>query len=642
MAPPTLCRPALALLALIACGDSAARVELRRLGGACGAVADARTLIVRALTDDGEVTRSVSVGAVAELADLPPSTRQLALEVLGAGGALRAVGKSAPLTFGELRDGEAIAIAMAPPGGLCPTAPMLEPRTAPIVARAGRYVLVLGGSNAGGALASAELYDPQEDRFESVPLPARLVAAGSFVGAAATELPDGRVALTGGPTGSYTVFDPQTKRFGPPIVLEPRFFHGAAAVGGDEILVAGGCRGASNEVCSGAAARPTFQLAVDSDAQEFLTALDRDHVAPTVLFDPGLAAGLVPGSAGRGAAALIVGASTAQGLPMQTADRLELASGAVTAIAGSQAAAAMLDSGAVLTGFAPGGLAPDGAASVISLSLAARAVADGPKLRGATLTLLEDGSALALGEGEGGAPAAALYRPAQNRWQALTLPAELGALGRHRAVRLVDGSVLIVGAGTAQAPAATAWRLRPSLVGPFSSSVISVPSQDGAAELTASDPAAVERELATGRYELRGVRDGLGAWVVVGGPRLVDGSISAVLRPTLPGTEDGVALVTHFESAASLVVTRVVPGQPITVQRHLGAQTSELCRGGPAPALPATTTVALVVRAGALVVRVGEATVLSCAVGELTRGAWGVGALGATSRLGIDTLTVER
>ncbi len=642
MAPPTLCRPLLALLPLVACGDSAARVELRRLGGPCGAAADARTLIVRALTDDGEVTRSISVGAVAELAELPPSTRQLAVEVLGAGGAVRAIGKSEPLSFGELRDGESISIAMAPPGGLCPTAPMLEPRTAPIVARAGRYVLVLGGTSASGALTTAELYDPFEDRFEAVPLPSRLVAAGSFVGAVATELPDGRVALTGGPTGSYTVFDPETKRFGPPIVLEPRFFHGAVATGAGEIVVAGGCRGAATETCSGAAARSTFQLAVDSDAQEFLTALDRDHVAPTVLFDPGLAAGLAPGSAGRGAAALVVGASTAQGLPMQAADRLELATGAITTIPGSYAAAATLDSGAVLTGFAPSALAADGSASMISLALAARPVADGPKLRGATLTLLEDGTALALGEGEAGAAAAALYRPTQNRWQALALPAELGALGRHRAVRLADGSVLIVGAGTGAAPSATAWRLRPSLVGPFSASVISVPSQEGSAELTASDPAAVERELATGRYELHGGRAGLGAWVVVGGPRLVDGALSAVVRPRLRNADDGLALVSQLESAASLVVTRVVPGQPITVQRHQGAQTSELCRGGAAPSLPATTTVTLTVRGGALTLQLGDTTVLSCAVGELARGAWGLGVVGATAQLGIDTLTVER
>lgn len=642
MASPTLCRPVLALLALGACGDSAARVELRRLGGACGAVADARTLIVRALTDEGEVTRSISVGEVAELADLPPSTRQLVVEVLGAGGALRSVGKSQPLAFGALRDGESISVAMAPLGSLCPAAPMLEPRTAPIVARAGRYVLVLGGASASGPLATAELYDPLEDRFEPVPLPPRLVAAGSFFGAVATELPDGRVALTGGPTGSYTVFDPQTKRFGPPIVLEPRFFHGAVATGADGIVVVGGCRGAINEACNGVAARPTFQLAVDSDAQEFLTSLDRDHVAPTVLLDPGLAADLSPGSLGRGAAALVIGASTVQGVPMQVTDRLDLASGAVAVIPGTYAVAATLDSGAVLTGFAPGSLAADGAASMISTALTARVIADGPKLRGATLTLLEDGTALALGENEVGAPAAALFRPTQQRWQALTLPPELTALGRHRAVRLDDGSVLIVGAGTASAPAAAAWRLRPSLVGPFSASVISVPAQESSAELTASDPTAVDRDLGSGRYELRGVREGLGSWVLVGGPRLVDGAISAVVRPTMLGADGGVALVSHFESPASLVVTRLVPGQPITVQRHLGAQTSELCRGGSAPSLPGTTTVVLAVRAGALVVQIGDTTVLSCTVGELARGAWGIGAVGATSRLVIDTLTVER
>jgi hypothetical protein len=321
-----------ALCTAIACGDPAAQVQLVRVGGSCGAVSDARTLLIRALGDNGEVSRAVSVGAVSALADLPAVTRQLTVEVLGAGGAVRAIGKSVPIELGALESGDTVAVAMAPPNSACPTEALLEPRLAPVVARAGRYVLVLGGDGASGPLATAELYDPQTDRFEAVAVPPRLAAPGSFVGAVATALGDGRVVITGGPTGSYTVFDPRTKRFGPPIVLEPRFFHGAVALGADRVLVAGGCRGAVMGACNGEAARTTFRLGVDSDQQDFSATLERDHVQPTLVLDPGFGAGLGVG-VGRGPSVLILGSTTAQRLPVEISDRVDLGSDAATAAA---------------------------------------------------------------------------------------------------------------------------------------------------------------------------------------------------------------------------------------------------------------------------------------------------------------------
>lgn len=625
------------------CGDPAAQVRLVRVGGSCGAAGDARTLFIRALGDAGEVSRTVSAGLAAELADLPATTRQIEIEVVGDGGAVRTVGKTAPLIFGDLADGARIPVAMAPLGSACPTEPMLEPRLAPIIARAGRYVLILGGEGERSELASAELYDPETDRFEPLELPPRLAGFGNFAGLSATELPDGRVVLLGGPTGAYTVFDPATKRFGLLVVLEPRAFHGAVALGGDALLVAGGCRGATMSrprACNGEAARGVFRLSVDSDRQEPLGVLERDHVNPTLLVD----AGGLGGSGLRNPAGLIIGSSTAQGLPSETSDRYDLQSGAIAAVADTFAVAAPLDSGAVLTGFGSGTLAASANASVVPPLLAARSASGGPALRGASLTLLEDGTVLALGQSAEDEPAAALYSPTTNLWKPQPLPPELGSLAEHRAVRLDDGSVLILGVGAQRAssprsPSAVAWRFRPSLLGPFSPSIIAQLSGD-LDELTPSDPSAVSGGA------LAGSRAGLSQWVIAGGPRLASGRLTAVVRMPMSSKDGelrGAALLSHFLSPADVVVTQLVPGQPITLERTSEGATRELCRGGALPLAlaeaPATFT--LDVREGAITVAVNGDVLLSCTAAELPRGAWGLGVVGS-SRLGIETLSLER
>lgn len=627
-----------------ACSEPAPQVRLVRVGGSCGAAGDARTLFIRALGDDGEISRTVAAGQVAELADLPATTRQISVEVVGDGGAVRTVGKSAPLSFGDLEDGERIAVAMAPLGAACPTEGMIEPRLSPTVARAGRYVLVLGGETAGADVVSAELYDPDTDRFEPVELPARIASSGNLAGIGATTLADGRVVVIGGPIGAYTVFEPAAKRFGLLIVLEPRTFHGAVALGGDQLLVAGGCRGATMlrpRVCNGEAARTVFRLSVDSDRQDVLGTLERDHVSPTLLLDPG---GIGGGSL-RSPAALIVGGATAQGLPMETADRFDPETRATAGVAGTFAAAAPLDSGAVVTGFGAGTLAAIANTAVVPPLLSSRALQAPTAMRGTSLTLLEDGTVLALGQSDDDEPTAQLYRPTVNRWQPLPLPAELGSLAEHRAVRLDDGSVLIVGVGASRAsapraPSAVAWRFRPSLVGPFSPAVVAQPSGERA-ELTPSDPSAFLDGV------LAGTRAGLSQWVITGGPRLVDGQLTAVVRvPAVPASDSdlhGLAILSHFISPAELVATQLVPGQPVLVQRTAAGAVSELCRGAQVPPglAETTATVALTVRAGLLTVAINSQVVLTCAVAELPRGAWGLGVIGS-SRLGIDTLSLER
>lgn len=646
--------PVAALWLAAACSEPAAEVRLVRVGGACGAAGDARTLFIRALGDEGEVTRTVSAGAPADLSDLPAVTRQLVVEVVGDNGVVRTVGKTAPLAYGELRDGADVAIAMAPLGAACPTERLLTPRLGPVVARAGRYVLVVGGEGRDGQLISAELYDPETDRFEALEVPMRLANGRNFVGAVATTLGDGRAVITGGPTAAFTVFDPRIKKFGSTIVLEPRYFHGAVAVGTNQVLVAGGCRGVSGTSCNGEPARTVFRLTVDGDLQDILGTVERDHVQPTLLFDPG---GL-GGNGDRPAGAFIVGSATAQGLPMQVTDRFDPAAGAAIGVPGTFAAAAMLDSGAVLTGFGAGTLAAVDDGAVLPPLLTARvlqAAERGPKLRGASMTTLEDGTVLALGQSDEDAPAAALFHPTQNRWLPMPLPPEMGSLAEHRAVRLDDGSVLIVGVGATTAlgserrAATTAWRLRPSLMGPFAASALAIPGDR--AELTPSDPDAVRDT--DGRYELVGSRAGMSQWTLIGGPRLVDGQMTAVLRvPAVDPDEDGdgqleergLALVSHFQSPAALVMTRLVPGQPVTMQRYAGGALTELCRGQrlPAQLAGASATIAMTVRGGAVTVQVDGEARLTCTVAELSRGAWGLGVIGTGARLGIDALSVER
>lgn len=643
----------LALCLATACSQPAPEVGLRRVGGACGAAGDARTLLVRALGGEREETWAVSVGEAVTLSNVPASTRQFSVETLGAGGAVRTVGKTAPLTLRELEDGDDLPIAMIPPGGFCPTEPMLEARTAPAIARAGRYVLLFGGEGASRSLTTAELYDPETDRFESIEVLPRLTGSGHFIGASVTALADGRAVVMGGPTGVFMIFDPQTKSFGFPIFLERRFFHGALALTGDQLVVAGGCRELAGGGGCDDAMRTVYSIAVDSNQQQMMMGLTRDHVQPTLLLDPGGIGGV---SGDRGPGVLVVGAVTESGLPAEVADRIDLVSSGATAVPGSYAVATTLDSGAVLTGFSAAGLDAINNIAVLPPQTPPRTMMLGapPALRSASLTTLEDGTVLALGQDGTDAPAAALFRPTRRRWQPVALPAELTSLVGHRAVLLDDGSVLVVGASDANGPSRTAFRFRPSLLGPNAFAALPLLSDDRA-ELTPSDPTALV-EGSDGRFELVGSRAGLSQWAVVGGPRLTEGRLSAVVRfPPPPGPMEaqeprGLAVLTHFVSPAQLLATELVAGQRAVLTRHAPpvaggiSAATVLCRGDVVPDLSSAGPVSLelTVRGDALVVRLAGAELLACTLAESGRGAWGLGVVGASARLGIDTLTVER
>ncbi|MFN7694606.1 MAG: Kelch repeat-containing protein [Burkholderiales bacterium] len=109
----------------------------------------------------------------------------------------------------------------------------------------GGRLLVAGGFGASGqALASAELWDPGEARWQALPpLPA------PRYGHTALLLADGRLALVGGlnakhqASDSLLFFEPQTQRWipGPPLPL-PLHSPGAAQLSSGALLVAGGAQ----------------------------------------------------------------------------------------------------------------------------------------------------------------------------------------------------------------------------------------------------------------------------------------------------------------------------------------------------------------------------------------------------------------
>ena len=104
-------------------------------------------------------------------------------------------------------------------------------------------VLLTGGSSSdAGALASAELYDPQAGYSE--PLVARL--ATPRVGHQAVLLPDGRVWVLGGfdaqgePLASTELYDPSTRTFSPGPELRCPRADASLVVYGDRVAVIGG------------------------------------------------------------------------------------------------------------------------------------------------------------------------------------------------------------------------------------------------------------------------------------------------------------------------------------------------------------------------------------------------------------------
>src|SRR5213078_2915351 len=187
----------------IGCGDPAARVRLVALGGPACRPMSANPVRVTSYGPSGEHTVALGLDEVVAIGSFAADTEQIGVEVLIGGGEIGAEGKSAPLAFGALAD---------------------------------------GGMGPSGPLSTAEYYDPTTASFVPVDVPPGLADPQGFTGTALATLPDGRVALIGGPQRVFVVFDPRVRRFvTDPTVIGPWAFHAAIATGDQEVLVAGGC-----------------------------------------------------------------------------------------------------------------------------------------------------------------------------------------------------------------------------------------------------------------------------------------------------------------------------------------------------------------------------------------------------------------
>ncbi len=613
------------------CGDDPAHVTLEpvALPRSCGRPKNATAIRVTAYTAEGSIARAVGLEEAVDLAEFPDSTEQLSVEVSTGGGLFGAIGKTMPLAFGDLKDKALIPIVMIPPGDFCEAAGFMHvARRAPLVARAGEGVLVVGGrSDAGLWLGTAEYYDPTTSTFADVPVSGVLGSAG-FAGSSLVTLPDGRVAVSGGPQPVITIFDPVTRTFGESVLAESRAFHTSIALGGDQLLLAGGCEDSANGTCTGILRNSTVIY-------------DATKISANPTFGPVLRVAHIDatpfelGELSDGNPWFVLAGGTAQGASDPTgADLISPRAGEVTAVTGLSAQIAALDGGALLSAFAADGAPVDGRAAVLAPgATTAVPTLPAPALSGARLITLEDGRVAAFGGDPAGG--VALYDPTLDRW---TTPPPIadsagpGALVAPTLIRLGDGTVLVFDGGTARS---SAYLYRPSLDGPAAGSTTVSPGNT-ITVLTPSDPATVTRSPS---WQLR-VTSGDLARALVGGPRTATGTISATVRVLF----GGVALLADQTSPGQVLVGELAEGAKARIVRHAGGEVRVLCSGKTVEAFEPGigVTVRMDIEGTTAHLFRNDEELVSCDVDAVARGAWGVGALGASGQLIVDTVTVQR
>ena len=223
---------------LAACSSPAAHVQLVPIDYGTGCGKPSSTVVrVIAYAPSGDERRTGT-----EIDDFQADTVQLAVEVLGGDGVVLATGKTAPLDYNDLADKTEIPIAMAPLDGFCALPGMNVVRARPLVARAGAGVLVVGGDQPVDNVthSTAEYYDPATGTFTPIKVPS--VIEGNlrvFANGALAELPDGRVVISG--DAALTTFDPVTKTFAEPSLVDVRDQHAALGIDANHMLVTGGC-----------------------------------------------------------------------------------------------------------------------------------------------------------------------------------------------------------------------------------------------------------------------------------------------------------------------------------------------------------------------------------------------------------------
>ena len=614
------------------CGDDPAHVTLEpvALPLACGRPKTATAIRVTAYAADGASIHAVGLQEVVDLSDFPDSTEQIGVEVAIGGGAFGAIGKTMPLAFGELKDKARIPIVMIPPGDFCEAAGFMhEARRAPLVARAGEGVLVVGGRSATGmALGSAEYYDPGTSTFTEVPV-SDVLGGNGFAGASLVTLPDGRVAVSGGPQPVITIFDPVTKSFGESVLIVSRAFHTSIALGGNRLLLAGGCEDSSGGACTGIVRNSTvvYDASKLGANPEIGPVLRVSHIGAAP-FDLGVL------EDGKQSFAIAGGTAMGSADPM-SADLIAPQAGDVAVLTGLSAQVAALDGGALISAFAPDPDVPDGRVSVLAPGeTSAVMTMNAPALSGARLVTLEDGRVAAFGGDPLGG--VTLYDPTFDRWQQTTPPPDSkgpGMLVAPTLIRLGDGTVLVFDGGTARE---SAYLYRPpSLDGPAAGSTTVSPGTTTTV-LTPSDPTTVVRSPT---WQLHVTRGNL-ARALVGGPRTATGTVSATVRVKL----GGVAVLADQTGPGQVLVGELAEGTKARIVRHVGGEVRVLCSGKTVepfdPNLGVTVHLEIKGTTARLLRESDE--LASCDVDTVARGAWGVAALGADGRIIVDTVTVKR
>jgi hypothetical protein len=614
-------------LACAAC-KPAAHVSLEPQYGECAPPAIINLIQIIAYAGDTEHTETLARDETLAIDTFPPDTTQIGVILHGANGAITHVGKSAPLAFNDLGDGAKIPIFVAPLDGFCAIGGMIDNRIQPLVAPAGDGVLIVGGfapmadGSPGAPLSTVEFYDPSTSTFAAVKIPEALVDGG-FDGATLTPMPDGRLALIGGPQRAFTVFDPAARAFtDAPALIDAHLFHAAVATEAGEVIVVGGC----SSLDKTGACVPRHQIVAYApgalgDPDTAFPLMTETRQAPQ-LFDLGEQV--------DGRTRYLITGGGAPG-----ADRFAPGDATTETIEGGSEQAAQLDGGAVLTAFVTDArtAAVTGTAAVyVPDADPARTVLAAPVMTGARMIGLEDGRAAAFGTVDrAGVPTTAALRfdPTRNRWDTDVF-ATGGPPGliAPSLVRLGDGSVLVFGGTQAN----TAWRYRPSLVGPASGSVTAIPGDpNDPMILTPVDPATVRVVAGTGDWHLRipaGTADAPAhpalARALVGGPRMAAGSVSAVVTVI----HGGAALIAEQTAPGRAYVAMFTTGQPARVVQLAGGAATAVCEGDAVPTLAAGSTIALAIRGRSATLTVDRAAVAQCTLPTAEPGAWGVAAIG--------------